>query len=185
MILALRQRHRRMFAVIGILVPFAFAIGIAARKPVPSVATLPTGLKTSERQFSSTEWERGDLFTKSSIQVRLLRESAGVGQFAISFAAPKDFVRPDLIVYWVEGNPPIADTLPDSASLLGSFCSPALVLPTEASKANGVIVLYSMADNEIVDMSKPLSISSEGQVPRGPDHATNNWDSQSSPLRDN
>lgn len=185
MILALRQRHRRMFAVIGIVVPITFAVGMAARKPVPSVASLPKELATSSKHFVVTEWEHSDLFAKNTIGVRLLRESAGAGQLALSFSAPTDFVKPDLIVYWVTGNPGFTDTLPNNAFLVGSFSSPSLVLAAEVSKSEGVIVLFSLADNEIVDVSKPLLLSSEGRVPRGPDQVVNNGDSQRLPLRTN
>jgi len=158
MILSLRQRHRRMFAVIGIVIPVAFAVGIAARKPVPSVTSLPMGLTASSKKFGPTEWERADLFAKTSVTIRLLRERAVASHFAVSFAAPKDFVKPDLIVYWVAGNPNITDALPDNARLLGAFnSSVALPLPPDIASGTGVLVLYSLADQEVVEVSKPFS----------------------------
>lgn len=41
MILPLRKRHWRMFAVLAILLPVLFAAGIAARKPLPPANVLP------------------------------------------------------------------------------------------------------------------------------------------------
>ncbi len=157
MIRPLRQRHRRMVIVLGVFLPIAFAVGIAARKPVPGMASLPKELPASPHKFAVTEWERANLFTKTPIQVRLLRESAGAGQFAVEFSAAKDFVKPDLIVYWVAGSPNVTDTLPDNARLLGVFNSTPLPLPVEATKADGVLMLYSLADNEVVDVSKPVT----------------------------
>ena len=157
MIRPLRQRHRRMVIVLGVFLPIAFAVGIAARKPVPGMASLPKELAASPHKFAVTEWERANLFTKTPIQVRLLRESAGAGQFAVEFSAAKNFVKPDLIVYWVAGSPNITDSLPDNARLLGVFNSTPLPLPVEATKANGVLMLYSLADNEVVDVSKPVT----------------------------
>src|SRR6266566_8126153 len=159
MIRPLRQRHRRMVIVLGVFLPVTFAVGIAARKPLPSVASLPAGLFASPQTFAVTEWERADLFTKTPIQVRLLRESAGAGHFAVEFSAAKDFVKPDLIVYWVTCSQNITDTLPENAWLLGTFnSSVALSLSPDAEPGSGVLVLYSLADQEIVEVSKPFAL---------------------------
>jgi len=159
MIRPLRQRHRRMVIVLGVFLPIPFLIGIAARKSVPGVTSLPQELVASPQKFAVTEWERADLFTKTPIQVRLLRESAGAGHFAVEFSAARDFVKPDLIVYWVAGSPNVTDTLPDNARLLGVFnSSVALSLPPDAGPDSGVLVLYSLADQEIVGVSKPFAL---------------------------
>jgi hypothetical protein len=123
------------------------------------MTSLPKELVASPQQFAVTEWERAELFTKTPIQVRLLRESAGTGRFAVEFSAAKDFVKPDLIVYWVAGNPNLTDTLPDNARLLGAFnSSVALPLSPDAGSSNGVLILYSLADQEIVEASKPFAL---------------------------
>ena len=159
MIRPLRQWHRRLVIVLGVFLPVAFAVGIAARKSVPDMTSLPKGLVTSRQKFAATEWERADLFTKSPIQVRLLRESAGAGHFAVEFSAANDFVKPDLIVYWVTGSQNITDTLPENARLLGTFnSSGVLSLSPDAAPGSGVLVLYSLADQEIVEVSKPFAL---------------------------
>jgi hypothetical protein len=159
MIRPLRQRHRRMVIVLGVFLPVAFALGIAARKPVPDMMSLPTELVESSHKFAVTEWERTDLFAKAPIWVGLLREAAGVDNFALRFSLAKDFVKPDVIVYWVTGNPNSRDTLPDNARLIGVF-NPAtpLPLPEHVRSASGALVLYSLADHEIVETSKNFSI---------------------------
>jgi len=147
-----------MVIVLGVVLPVAFAVGIAARKPVPGMTSLPKELVTSRQKFAATERERADLFTKTPIQVRLLRESAGAGRFAVEFSAAKDFVKPDLIVYWVAGNPNLTDKLPDNARLLGAFnSSVAMSLSPDTAPGSGVLVLYSLADQEIVEVSKAFA----------------------------
>src|SRR6266702_2192390 len=94
MIRPLRQRHRRMVIVLGVFLPVAFAVGIAARKSVPGMTSMPKELVASPQSFAVTEWERADLFTKTPVQVRLLRERAGAGHFAGEFSAKRDFVKP-------------------------------------------------------------------------------------------
>ena len=156
MIRPLRQRHRRMVTFLGVLLPVVLVAGIAARKPVPDMTSLPAELVASRQNFAATEWERADLFTKNPIQVRLLRESTGAGRSAVMLSAAKDFVKPDLIVYWIAGNPSLTDTLPDKARLLGGFEAKALLLPAEASETNGLLVLFSLANGEVVDVSQPI-----------------------------
>jgi hypothetical protein len=160
MIRPLRQRHRRMVIALGILLPIAFGLGIAGRKAVPSMDSLPANLVATPQKFEATEWERADLFVKSPIKVRLLREQSNSGRAAVEFSAPTEFVKPDLMVYWVAGDPKLSDTLPDAAQLLGAFSSSsALALPENLTMQNGALLLYSLADNEIVEVSKPISIA--------------------------
>src|SRR5690348_2960028 len=101
MIRPLRQRHRRMVIVLGILLPVAFAAGVVARKPSSTIATLPTALAMTPQHFEIVDWERENLFAKTPIRVRLLREKSRAEHSAVAFSAPKDFVKPDLIVYWI------------------------------------------------------------------------------------
>lgn len=157
MIRPLRQRHRHIFMVLGVFLPVAFAVGIAARKPAPLANKLPAALTATTQEFNNIEWQRADLFAKSPVQVRLLREQNRAGSFAIALSAAKDCLKPDLLVYWVAGNSSITDTLPGNAQLLGALNSSSpLVLPAGAATQTGVLILYSLADNEIVDVSKPI-----------------------------
>lgn len=158
MIRPLRQHHRRLFTTLGLLLPVALIVGVAARKAVPSVAALPAGLGTSSQHFTSTEWVRDDLFGKTSIQARLLRESTSAGRFVVSLVGPKDFAKPDLIVYWVAGVSSNSTDVPDGARLLGAFGAGALMLPAEILSDEGALVLFSLADQEVVDVSKPLRL---------------------------
>ena len=158
MILPLRQRHHRIFAVLGVLLPLAFGFGIAARRTVPHPATLPSELSSWTQNFTATEYERGDLFGKSPVRVRLWREQ-GTGRFAMGFSAAKDFLKPDLMAYWSAGHPTNSETLPPEARLLGAFVAGPLVLPPEASGTDGYLILFSLADQEIVDVSKPTRFS--------------------------
>ena len=158
MIRPLRQRHRRMVIALGVFLPVAFATGIAARKPVPTIAILPPALMAASRHFETVEWENAVLFARSPVQTRLLREQKNSGGFAIELTADKNFVKPDLLVYWVVGHPAVTDKLPDNALLLGSFTPSVLPLPTDALTTGGVLVLYSLADQEIVDVSKPFAL---------------------------
>ncbi len=155
MILALRQRHRRIFAALALLIPVAFAAGIAARRSVPQLDAWPAELSARTQTFTATDYERNDLFAKSSVKVRLWRDLS-TGQSAVGFAAPKQFLKPDVIAYWVAGRPTVTDELPADAILLGSYVANPLALPVEAGTMEGVLVLFSLADQEILDVSKPV-----------------------------
>ena len=167
MILPLRQRHRHVFALLGVALPLAFVVGIAAQRPVPNVAALPAGLATAPGRFTTPVWQRNDLFAKSPVQVRLVRETGRDG-FGVSCSATKDFIKPDLLVYWAAGNVPPGSSLPANATLLGTFGTGVLPLPSEAETTTGMLVLFSLADQEIVEVSKPFKINPEGGAPRRP-----------------
>jgi len=122
--------------------------------------SLPDALIGAPQKFASAVWERADLFVKPPVQVRLLQRPASPGQFAMELSAPPDFIKPDLMVYWCPGDSKITDTIPTNSQLLGAFQSSfALTVPDDSLLGAGVIVLYSLADNEVVEVSKPFSIS--------------------------
>ena len=166
MILPLRQRHRLVLIALGVILPVVFAVGVAARKPAPVAGELPAGLTAAPQSFAVVGQERTDLFAKVPLRVRLLQTQKESGRFAVELAADKNFVKPDLIVYWAAGNPGMADALPDNAILLGAFGSTALLLPEQATTSGGVLVLYSLADGAVVDVSQFLSL----QTFNGPTH---------------
>jgi hypothetical protein len=160
MIRPLRQRHYYTFVAIGFILPMVFAFGIVARKPFPAMDVLPGELAVPVQKFPVRVWERADLFAKSPIQVGLLRDSLNNESFAVALSADKNyFIKPDLMVYWIAGQPTINDKLSDQAKLLGGFNSGAMPLPADAAVTNGVLVLYSLADNEIVDVSKSVQFN--------------------------
>jgi hypothetical protein len=109
--------------------------------------------------FTVTEWQRNDLFTNLPVQVRLLRENPRSGALAVELSTLRDFfIKPDLMAYWVAGTPPITGQLPDHARLLGGFDSGVLPLPPEAATNRGVLMLFSLADDEMVGVSKPFPL---------------------------
>jgi hypothetical protein len=163
MIRPLRQRHRRTFLVLGIFLPVAFVVGLAARKPLPEIDSLPSEISPAINLFAVEVWSQADMFPKSPVQIRLMREQIGKGKFAVALAGAKDFVKPDLLVYWLDANPNVTNVLPDNAILLGAFNAPQLPLPATAEKTAGLLVLYSLADNEIVDVSKPIHLDGLSQ----------------------
>jgi hypothetical protein len=143
-----------MFAVLGGLLPLLFVLGIVLRRPVPREGTLPPELSPQPVTFSATGYERGDLFAESPVRVRLFRDQAS-NTLAVGLSAAKNFLKPDLMVYWSGGSPTTRETLPPGAKLLGAFVTTVLVLPPEASTTDGCLILFSLANQEIVATSKP------------------------------
>ena len=154
MIRPLRIRHRRIFTVLGVLLPVAFGLGIAARKPVPQMNAVPPGL-TEPTPDALLVKQFDDLFAKAAVQVMLMKEDGSAGQFAIFCLARDNFAKPDLLVYWSTASS-TTDTLPEDATLLGAFSALRLKLPSATLTTEGALILYSLADNEIVDVSRPI-----------------------------
>jgi hypothetical protein len=159
MIRPLRQRHARIFAVLAVSLPVAFAVGVAARKPVPTIETLPAALKPETAAFTAIIWSHNDFFSKTPIRAVLLRENAETGRYAIQLFASAHFAKPDLLIYWSRGFNKSGNEIPDGAVLLGVLGeSVPMQLPVEISSGSGTLVLYSPADGEVVDVSKPFSL---------------------------
>src|ERR1041385_7482710 len=127
MILTLRQRHRRPMFALGIFLPIAFVVGVGLRKAPPVRATPP--LLADFQGIEVQLWERNDLFPKVPVRVRLFYTPA---YSAIQFVPGKGFAKPDLLAYWIAGNPATTETLPANVKLLGDFSSAIrLQLPEE------------------------------------------------------
>jgi hypothetical protein len=159
MIRELRQRHRVMIFTLSVIVPGALAVGIATRKPVLSLSETVPGF-SAEVASHQELWSRDDLWEKTAIHTRLLSENASVGQLAIELTSNELIVRPDVLVYWVPGERSFKDAPPDQAILLGSFDSSdptRLTLPKQAASSPGTLLLYSLADHELVAVSKPFT----------------------------
>jgi len=168
MILPLRRWHRCQVLALAILLPIAFVFGVLARKPVPTPAGLPPELTPGLLAAGKPVWDRDQIFPKVPVSIRLWGQSDHSGSFTVSFSAPADFIKPDLMVYWIAGNPRPEDILPTNAILLGAFGPAALPLPDQAAVSDGRLVLYSLADAEIVDVSQPIQVRKMNQSPSPP-----------------
>jgi hypothetical protein len=64
-------------------------------------------------------------------------------------------------MYWVSGNPKLDDSLPSEAILLGAWTQDsanALAVPQVVKTGEGKLLLYSLADHEILNVSKSFKI---------------------------
>ena len=159
MIRPLRQRHRVMVCTLGVLLPIAFTAGIAARKPVPVAASLPSGLAGKANDFGSVVWTRTDLWPDHRISTRLRRDAGGSLAVELMF---RDLVKPDVLVYWAKGKETVTGGLPDNARLLGGLSNHAsLPIPADVSGEAVRSVLYSLADHEVVAVSKDFMLKKD------------------------
>ncbi len=158
MILPLRQRHRRIMFVLGVLLPVTLVLGVAGRKATPTVPQLPGALLVNSPKFDRVVWTRDNFFPGTAIQARLLGDQTNSGQAAIQFSAPQNYLKPDLLVYWAANASNISNSLPADAVLLGEFGPLALPVPDEVTRSPGVLLLYSLADDEIAAMSANVNL---------------------------
>jgi hypothetical protein len=145
-----------MILALTAALPAAFAVGIAARRSVPASPAQTSALQVGTIGRSAL-WTRDDLWKNRAIQTRLLSVGPDPGHIAVELASKEPVVRPDVLVYWVSGERTIQNALPDDALLLGSFeqASPVpLFVPGKAVNQAGTLALYSLADQEVVAVSK-------------------------------
>jgi len=155
MIRSLRQRHRVMVIALTAVLPTVFAVGIASRREIPVYRA-----SAAETHNPILVWTRNDLWEKRAITTRLSRVGSNPGKFAVQLVSMDQIVRPDVLVYWASGPHSVLNSLPDGAIFLGSFEQTGAVplnLPGTATNQTGALVLYSLADQEMIATSKPFS----------------------------
>src|ERR1051326_4502049 len=144
----LRQRHRAAVCALAILLPLAFAGGLAARRSVPVLPSAPAGLENSGSRFDTTAWSRTDLWPARKAVTALRRDSGG--SLAVELTVP-DLTGPDVLVYWAPATEAARARLPAGARLLGVLAGRApLPVPEGLRGTSGYLLLYSLADHEIL-----------------------------------
>jgi hypothetical protein len=152
MIRPLRQRHRVIVCTLGVLLPVVFAAGLVARKPVPVAASLPLELAGRANDFGKVVWTKTDIWPYQRIITSLRQDSTGSTAVELVF---KDLAKPDVLVYWAAGKEAAVEGLPDNARLLGALSNRSpLSIPPDVRGESGRILLYSLADHELVAASK-------------------------------
>lgn len=156
MIRPLRQRHRGIVWTLGALLPVAFAAGLVSRKPVPVAASAPPGLAGQANDPGRVLWTKADIWPGRRIITSLRRDSTGSVAVELMF---RDLAKPDVLVYWAAGKEATIEELPDNARLLGAlFNRSPLPLSADVRGEVGRLVLYSLADHEVVAASKSFVV---------------------------
>ena len=159
MIRPLRRRHRMMVCALGVLLPVAFGAGIAARRPVPVVASVPPEFAGRASDFGTVVWTKTDLWPGQRIITSLRSDDAGFVAVELMF---RDVVKPDVLVYWAAGKETAGDALPDNARLLGALSNRSpLPIPADVCGEAGRFVLYSLTDHEVVAASKSFVVEKD------------------------
>ena len=147
-----------MISALGVLLPVAFAVGIAARRPIP-VGSVPPELGGKVKDFAQVVWTKPDLWPGHGIITTLRRDDAGSVAAELTL---RDLAKPDVLVYWAAGKDTAAEGLPENARLLGALSNGApLSIPGEVRGETGRFVLYSLADHEVVAASKAFIVQKD------------------------
>ena len=155
MIRPLRRRHRVLVASLAVLLPPAFVAGIAGRPNLAGTAPRPTALLDRPETTRPVQWSHPNLWPGHVIQTELSR-SHGSPLLRLDVQEPP---RPDTLLYWVGGAPRPNARLPDGAVLLGGVDrAAALPIPAVALGQPGYLLLYSLADREVVATSAALTL---------------------------
>lgn len=158
MILPLRRRHRAMVCTLAVVLPAAFAAGILGRPSVPVVQSVPASLDGKGTDFGSVVWSKTDLWPEQQIITSLWRNAGD--RVALELTA--DLLKPDVLVYWALGKASASEDLPGNVRLLGALVNgKPLPIPRDAWGEAGRLVLYSLAEHEIVARSKEFVLQKE------------------------
>lgn len=150
MIHKLRQRHRAMVYALGVLLPIGFLSGISARVSVPIQASEATRAHSNQRVLL----ERNDLWSNTII-TRITTDPKSPEQTFVTLLPREPIIKPDVLLYWIPGGNGPLDSLPENAVLVGAMVNEvSLALPRTNRGESGSLLLYSLANHEIVAASK-------------------------------
>ena len=151
MIARLRSRHRLMTCVLAVVVPVVFAAGILARESVP----VHEGSAAAERpQTGEILWESADAWGDLGIRTRVFLPGEGASAHVLELAPAADFQQPDVLVYWSERAPQVAEGVPTGAILLGRLAGAQVRRYELPGATAGHVILYSLAHQESVGTAR-------------------------------
>lgn len=150
---ALRRRHRRAAGLLAIAVPAGIAAALAARPAPPMPAVLGiAALDAVPPARGRMLWEGRTGDAALGIRAQIGTASGSATPTTLDVAVRSDVGQPETLAYWsardVNGG-----ALPEDAILLGPVDTQRtqrLVLPAAARTTPGVLVLYRIAQGEVV-----------------------------------
>ena len=157
MIKPLRTRHRIMTAVLAIVVPILFIAGIWHRDIEPALnESVPTSFESQASRFTSVVTETQQLSSDPSLTYRLIAETSESKRVAVELNASGNQRLPALLVYWTPSLE-VESQFPEESVLVGHWAvtkSGVFELPVRAAEEKGSILLYSLAQQEMVASSR-------------------------------
>jgi hypothetical protein len=145
-----------MVCTLAVVLPAAFVFGITARRTIPLVKPVDIRLGVEPHAFGTTVWSDPNGWPGKRISTSLWTDA--LGSLAAEFTFD-ELLGPDVLVYWVSGNPVPEARLPENAQLLGPFSNrERLPFPGQPRSQLGRFLLYSLANHEVIAKSKMLSL---------------------------
>ena len=151
MIQSLRSVHRRASLGLALVLPTVLVVGLMARRPL-----LRAHPKTHNSEARQPIRQSDHLWTKHAIHSVFLRDASDPTSVQVVLESLDDLFAPDPLVYWsreLSGS----DRLPTNAVLLGTFEN-GKPLRLRESNAKGFLILYSLAQQSIVDTASLESV---------------------------
>jgi len=163
---SLRRRHRFLIVGLVVVMPVLFGLCLAARRPFPvgnAAAILGTAPGDATGVVVGTipvHW------SIPGITTTFYRDLAGHVTVRLD---SHDMASPDVLVYWSVGTGTIHERLPADARLLGAFSHrQALPIPEDATGETGRLLLYSLADHQVLALSRTCTLPRDEPTKRTP-----------------
>ncbi len=155
MIRPLRRRHRHMIWAMMLVLPAGFLGGLSFRRSVPMTGAPINTWVSSPSADGQIVWTKSDLFPGHPIDTTLRRETNGTTSVELR---SQGLTKPDLLAYWVTGEPKEPSGIPENARLMGSWSNfIPLLIPVNTRGEIGHLILYSLADQQIVAVSRSFA----------------------------
>lgn len=145
-----------MVCILAFVLPVAFVFSVAARRTVPPGSPSGTLFNAAPGAYGEVVWTDADAWPGKRILTVL--QTDPLGSLTVEFMF-RELPGPDVLAYWVPSNWAPGDRLPANAQLLGAFLN-GEILPLAGRPRGepGRFVLYSLANHQIVSISKPMTL---------------------------
>lgn len=159
MVISRRQIHLYSFVILAIVLPLCFIAGLVWRPTFAPVDASADALFQRAGFAPSFTWENQEVWRKPNLlkqdQIQLRAEKvltkAGGDPF-LNLQPQTDLQRPDVLVYWQQGDTP-PEALSETSILLGALSGASnrqFSIPTAMQGQTGHLLLFSQGTQEII-----------------------------------
>lgn len=158
-----------MTKALAIFLPIGFVAALSARNPVPapSIPPVETEAGTQGRTLGALQSMPGQSL---AVNIQLFSSGTPTSQLSLSIHPNAPLTAPDILAYWHPTTNTALDALPQDAFLLGGLNgvqTRRLTLPAQALERDGTLILYSLAQQRVLNAG-PLashSLLTAGSAP--------------------
>ncbi len=167
MIRSLRNRHRRFFIFLAVVLPLLFLAALLSRKDPPRMSDLHSLFPSNNLETGPLLMENETLLEDMGIRFQLFEARDDHPRRILKIHMDRSLSIPDPLLYWYAGNGDGGDQPPDTAFFLGVLDNrktQAFLAPERSPSLDDWVMLYSLGHQKKI---AAVRLDGEGGSPKG------------------